>query len=66
MRDKLSTSFWCGFLVHAGLTMAIQDWYGLEHYIQHVRSHWVDLHWLVGVAGASVAIYIYTSIKRSM
>lgn len=58
---KLMTfSFWCGFLVQGGINMAVQDWHGLEGYIEFCREHWVDLHWLVGatIAGAAFVVYM--------
>lgn len=45
------------FVMGAGtalwLVMMVQDWYGLEAYIQHLRDHWIDLPWWVdGVMAA--------------
>lgn len=55
----MTFSFWCGFLVNTGITMAHQDWYGLEGFIVYLQSHWIDLHWLVGASLAFVAVWIY-------
>ncbi len=61
MLKFMSWSFWCGFAVNTGIHMAVQDWYGLEGYIEFCREHWIDLHWLVGVTIAVVAGYLYMS-----
>ncbi len=38
--------------------MMIQDWYGLEGYIQHVRDHWIELPWWVGGAIAALSAWL--------
>lgn len=57
---KLMTfAFWCGFFASTGITMAHQDWYGLEPYIVMLRERWIDLHWLVGASIVLVAMWFY-------
>lgn len=57
---KLMTfAFWCGVLAHGGFMMAVQDWYGLEAYIEFCRLHWIDLHWLVGASITGTALFVY-------
>lgn len=57
---KLMTfSFWCGFMTEAGISMAVQDWHGLEGYIEFLREHWINFHWLVGASIAFIALFIY-------
>ncbi len=57
---KLMTlSFWSGVLAFAGLHMFIQDWLGLERYIEHARMHWWDIHWMWGAAMFALAILFY-------
>lgn len=42
--------FVLGFAACAALNMAIQDWMGLEGYIEHIQKPgmWLDLPWWVG------------------
>lgn len=49
--------FWCGAITYAGLYMAYQDWMGKEAYLALVNTQWVDLHWMVGLTIAGVAIW---------
>lgn len=44
----MNKQFATGVATTLGVVMMIQDWYGLEGYIQHVRDHWIDLPWWVG------------------
>lgn len=44
----MNRQFAMGAATALGVVMMIQDWYGLEVYIQHVREHWVELPWWVG------------------
>ncbi len=52
-----SRVFWCGFVTYAGLNMAWQDWMGYEAYLVLLREEWMDLHWMVGLTIAAVAIW---------
>jgi len=61
MLKYMSWSFWCGFMTDVGIHMAVQDWYGLERYIEFCREHWIDLPWTVGALIAGVAVYLYIS-----
>lgn len=49
--------FWCGAIAYAGLTMAWQDWMGKEAWLAWADQAWVDLHWMVGLTIAVVAIW---------
>lgn len=60
----MSASFWCGLIVHAGITMFIQDWLGLEQYIVFAREHWWDMHWLWGAAFFAGAFMFYFHLRR--
>lgn len=46
---NMEASFWRGFFVHSFLSCMLQDWYGLETYIQLLRIHWVNIYWWVWV-----------------
>ena len=60
--QQMGTAFVMGVFFHIGMTMAYQDWKGLEGYIAIVEQNWWDLHWGVGavIAAAAVARYYYT------
>lgn len=51
----MNKTFSCGAAAALGFMMAIQDWYGLDGYIQHVRDHWIELPWWVGASICVVA-----------
>ena len=53
-------------MLHAGHDMFMQDVWGLEKYIEVVKLHWVDLHWIVGL-GLMVLAYMFADmeIKRA-
>ena len=53
-------------MLHAGHDMFMQDIWGLEKYIEVVKLHWVDLHWIVGL-GLMVIAYMFADmeIKRA-
>lgn len=53
--------WWCfffGYMFHAGHDMFLQDIWGLEKYIEVVRLHWVDLHWVVGLGVMILAVFL--------
>jgi len=49
----MNRQFAMGAATALGVVMMIQNWYGLEGYIQHVRDHWIDLPWWGGAAIAA-------------
>ena len=51
----MNRQFFMGILAAFGTMMAIQDWYGLDGYVQMVRDNWIDLPWWVGFAVAVLA-----------
>ncbi len=65
LKNFHSRVFWCGFATYAGLNMAWQDWMGKEAYLALVRDEWMDLHWMVGVTIALVAIWFSGQIPVS-
>lgn len=57
--DSLVKShFWFGMLFSTGLTMAYQDYLGLEAYIERCRVCWIDLPWQVGASMAVMAVVL--------
>lgn len=60
---RLTTmAFVAGFTVAVGLEMALQDWYGLEGWIAHLREEWVPLSPAWGLMVAFVAIIGFAAI----
>lgn len=50
MGDLLSAGFFRGMLCMAFLSLAWQDYLGVEAYIANVRAHWLQLpHWMAFV-----------------
>jgi hypothetical protein len=39
-------SFWRGLVLCSALHGVLQDWLGLEGYIQFCRDHWVHMSWM--------------------
>lgn len=54
--------FWAGFFACIGLNMARQDFYGLEAYIEMVRTGWVELSPAWGVLIAMYAMSRYVKV----
>lgn len=55
---SLVRSWYYGIAFYMGFTMLIQDYLGLEGYIEFVRTHWTDLHWIVGLLIAACGIFL--------
>ena len=55
----LKRSFVYGYLACAGMHMLIQDALGLEGYIQHVREHWINMPWVIGLGIVLIALALY-------
>lgn len=63
-----------GVALHMWLRMSVEDWYGLEAWIEIVRRHWISLPWwvpvlvflfFIGMAVDQIRIYAaYDRIKR--
>jgi hypothetical protein len=61
-------SFWRGLALCSALHGVLQDWLGLEGYIQFCRAHWTNLSWwfwvpiiialLIGEAAAIISRHI--------
>lgn len=62
MKPTPFNAFMAGVTTHAGITMARQDWMGLEGYIEYLHGAWVDLHWLAGASIALMGVHIYVTI----
>ena len=46
---KKSDYFFSGSIFAIGFYTFIQDWLGLEGYIQFIRDNWIDMHWIAGI-----------------
>lgn len=52
-----------GMLLTTGLIGFVQDWFGLEGYIQHCRNAWINLHWSIMGSVFVVAIICIYSVR---
>jgi hypothetical protein len=55
-------SFWYGLGFGFGFDMLIQDWLGLEGYIEFVREHWREIHWMWGLMIAASCMFLYNAM----
>lgn len=64
---KLMTlCFWCGWLAHIGITMFIQDWLGLDSYVEFVAENWVNMSYMWGAAIFAVPILYYYNKRNEV
>lgn len=49
MKPTPFNAFVMGMVYLWGMFMCVQDFYGMDHYIEYVRNNWVDMHWSVGL-----------------
>ena len=63
----VSTSFFCGILAYGSVRSLVQDYYGLEGYIQSCRDHWISawvtvpisvLFFLIAAGGHTILLAI--------
>ena len=54
----MSRHFYMGALAAFSIVAAIQDWLGLEGYIQHLRDTWIDLPWWISACTFVFAIWL--------
>jgi hypothetical protein len=54
----VSTAFFMGALFYAGIQIVIQDYLGLDGYLEYVETHWVTLSPLVGCSVSLIAFTI--------
>lgn len=59
MKNHLWWSAWAGLVFHSGITMFKQDLMGLEKYITYLENMWIDMHWIVGLLIAAMALTIF-------
>lgn len=65
MKKQISQhGFWRGVVVAAALSVAYQDWLGLERYVEHSRKYWVELPWWVGGLVAAATIVLQVRAER--
>jgi len=65
-KQLLSRAFWFGYFSHMFLTLGIQDWYGLNVYIEKVKSGWADTSWLMWAALFCFVVYLHISQKSKV
>ena len=46
----ITSSYWLGIITSASVFSLIQDWFGPDRYVQHIRNGWVDERISVPVA----------------
>jgi hypothetical protein len=63
MKPTPYNAFLCGVAMDMGLTMAVQNWMGLEVYIARCQESWVDMPWTVGGGIALLALWGFVSIN---
>ena len=44
-----------GWILMVSLVMTLQDWHGLEGYIEYCRNNWINLPWQVGGTASFLA-----------
>jgi len=57
-KKLVGLSFLCGLVCMGAAHSLIQDWYGLEAYIQHCREGWISGWYTVPIAIAILAVGI--------
>lgn len=48
------TEFWRGYLLAMCITCSIQDWYGLDAYIQQLKANWWNVPWWLWIIPATI------------
>jgi len=58
-------SFWMGWLMHIGFSMAVQDYYGKEEWLARATDAWVVKSplWGVAIMGAAFGLYTWAGKK---
>lgn len=56
MAAKRPNHFWSGALFVIGVDMGVQDLYGLDGWITHLRADWITLSPFWGFAVAAIAV----------
>ena len=55
-----------GILLASSLSMFMQDWLGLEGYIEFCRNHWVNLHWAIGAIGVVISVKTISFLRKNI
>ena len=53
-------------MADAGWRWMIQDFYGLENYIQICREHWINMHPIIGAGVFVLAVFLYFKAKKKV
>ena len=66
---RVMMGFILGIAMHATMSCLVQDWYGLELYVELCRKHWVTLHWavwipIVALIGCKLGIEVVKDVLR--
>jgi hypothetical protein len=56
MMSRMWASFFAGVLVVSSIHMCIQDWMGLERYIMHVRTGWIETPGWLSIIGILLGV----------
>jgi len=57
MLKKIKESFWLGFVFAFSFVGFIQDWLGMDQYLEYVANHWVNIHWAFWIFLIACCIY---------
>lgn len=66
LKDALSHAFWRGFFMHMFLNCMLQDWYGLDRYINAVREGWVNIYWWAWIPALLLLVWSDIYDKRRL
>ena len=61
-KKRISRSFWAGFVFHMAIVGFIQDSMGKQEYLRRADEDWMNTHWLMWLAIATTAYFIYYKI----
>lgn len=56
-------AFGCGAGAVLCIYALVQDFMGLEGYIEYLRAHWVEPGWMTVFSGALLALFLWRIIK---
>ena len=68
VKSVFMSGLYLGFLIYYSACMFIQDFLGLEVYIEHFRKMWVDIHWsisaIVFIASVVAVVVVWRMLCR--
>lgn len=64
IQNNMLACFLLGMLAQGGLFLTMQDWLGKEKYIEHLKNHWLDTHWLIWISISIFAVYRLNALTK--